>query len=650
MLTIGVTDLVLPHFEFNQSDFTEADVELSQEIPWPGSLGARSGVMRAAATGARAEEGPVRRDLTTTMAVAYYRLGYTVTALETLRHQRELLDAAVQLSTTRYATGVAPQSDPLQAKLARDRLRSEEFALESERVAALAGVNALRNRAPGDSVPVSSIDLAALRAGAATQPPADSLVALALATHPRLAARRAAVDAATRTIQVERLGARPDFTLSARYGYRPVSFGFNFPDFFSAFVGVRLPIWAWRKQNRLADAARADSTGAAAGLRDAELQLSREVTEAAARVQASRQRLALLVDGVLPNARGTVESVLRSYQVGRAEFLTLLSVEDARYRAELEAVAVLKCAEPNLVYVTARVGGWVERLYADYVGKHVEQGDPLLALYSPDLVSAQEEYLLARRLKDDTLAASARRRLALWDIPSDQIDSLETRASVTRTLLLRAPRSGAVTEKMVIEGQAVKAGDNLFQIADARVLWVDVAIFEQDAAVVRLGTPAAITVDALPGRTFRGSVTFIYPQLDEKTRTLTARVAVENGDGALRPGMYATAALATAGRRGVSVPLEAVLPTGTKDLVFVNRGDGRFVPREVRVGLRGDSLVEIVEGLKPGDEVVASATFLLDSESNLAAAIQGLMLQMGMGLNMGGMDMGKGETGKGKRP
>src|SRR5713226_2378667 len=178
MLTVGVVDLVLPHFEFNQSDFTEADVELSQEIPWPGTLGARSGVMRAAAAGARADEGTVRRELTTTMAVAYYRLVYTVTALETLRHQRELLEAAVQLSTTRYATGAAPQSDPLQAKLARDRLRSEEFALESERLAALAAVNALRNRAPGDSVPVISIDPAALRAGAASQPPAASLVSL----------------------------------------------------------------------------------------------------------------------------------------------------------------------------------------------------------------------------------------------------------------------------------------------------------------------------------------------------------------------------------------------------------------------------------------------------------------------------------------
>ena len=357
MLTIGVMDLVMPHFDFNQSDFTEADVELSQEIPWPGSLGARSGVMRAAAAGARAEQGTVRRDLTTSMAVAYYRLGYAVTALGTLRHQRELLEAAVQLSTTRYATGAAPQSDPLQAKLARDRLRSEEFALESERVAALAAVNALRNRAPGDSVTVPSIDPSALRAGGAPQPPADSLVALALATHPRLAARRAAVDAATRTIQVERLGARPDFTLMLRYGYRPQVFSFNFPDFFSAFVGLRLPIWAWRKQNRLADAARADSTGAAAELRDAELQLSREVTEAAARVQASLQRLALLVDGVLPNARGTVESVLRSYQVGRAEFLTLLSVEDARYRAELEAVAVAADYQTQLVRLRQLTAG-----------------------------------------------------------------------------------------------------------------------------------------------------------------------------------------------------------------------------------------------------------------------------------------------------
>src|SRR5438552_11362986 len=189
MLTVGVMDLAPPHFGFNQSDFTEADAELSQEIPWPGSLGARSGVMRAAAAGARAEAGTVRREVTTAMAVAYYRLRYVVTAVETLRRQLELLNVAVQLSTTRYATGTAPQSDPLQAKLARDRLRSEAFALESERVAALAALNALRNRTPGESIGVAPIDPGVMRAAAVPLPPADSLVALAVTANPRHAAR-----------------------------------------------------------------------------------------------------------------------------------------------------------------------------------------------------------------------------------------------------------------------------------------------------------------------------------------------------------------------------------------------------------------------------------------------------------------------------
>ncbi len=357
MLSVGVMDFVLPGFQFNRSDFTEVDAELMQEMPWPGTLGARSGVVRAAAAGARAEEGVVRREVTTAMAAAYYRLRYAVTALATLRRQRQLLEAAVQLSTTRYATGTAPQSDPLQAKLARDRLQSEEFALESERVAALAAVNALRNRPPGDSLPVTPIDPAVVRAGLTLLPPPDSLVAAALAVHPRLAARRAGVAQATQSIRVERLAARPDFTLSARYGYRPVIGGVNLPDFFSAFIGLRLPIWAWRKQNRLADAARADSSAAAAELRAAELQLSRDVTDTAARVRAAQQRLVLLVDGVVPTARGTVESVLRSYQVGRTEFLTLLSVEDAWYRAELEAAAVAADYQTQLVMLRELTAG-----------------------------------------------------------------------------------------------------------------------------------------------------------------------------------------------------------------------------------------------------------------------------------------------------
>lgn len=306
----------------------------------------------------------------------------------------------------------------------------------------------------------------------------------------------------------------------------------------------------------------------------------------------------------------------------------------------IRIVGTLAYAEPRRQYVNARVMGWVERLDADYQGKPVRKGDPLLALYSPELVGAQEEYLSARRLGDSSLTAAARRRLSLWNFPADQLDVLDGTGEVSRTVVLRAPMSGEIAEKAVTEGQAVQPGENLFLIADRSVLWVDLSIFEMDARSIRIGTPVQVTVDALPGRRYRGRVTFIHPTLDEKTRTLTARAEIVNDDGVLRPGMYVTAEARPERSEVLTVPTEAVLPTGTENLVFVNRGDGKFVPRPVIVGARGDSAVEIVRGLKPGDEVVATATYLLDSESNLGAAMQGLMLQMGMGLDMGGMKGG----------
>ncbi len=312
---------------------------------------------------------------------------------------------------------------------------------------------------------------------------------------------------------------------------------------------------------------------------------------------------------------------------------------------EARVVGMLAYAEPRREYVNARVMGWVEELYADFAGKPVRKGEPLLAIYAPELVSAQEEYLTARRLGDSSLAAAARRRLELWDVPDDQLAALDRTGTAQRRVVLRAPRNGEIAEKMVTEGQAVHAGDNLFLIADRSVLWVDLAVFEADARTLRVGMPVRVMVDALPGRTYEGRVTFVNPTVDQKTRTLTARAELPNRGGALRPGMFATAQLRPAASKRLSVPLTAVLPTGTENLVFVNRGDGQFVPREVQVGARGDSLVEIVEGLKPGDEVVASATYLLDSETNLASAMQGLMLQMGMGLDMGGMQMEGMDTG-----
>lgn len=306
-------------------------------------------------------------------------------------------------------------------------------------------------------------------------------------------------------------------------------------------------------------------------------------------------------------------------------------------RGSIRLAGTLVYAEPLRTYVSARVNGWVERLDADYLGKPVRAGDPLLALYAPELVNAQEEYLAARRLGDAALMSAARGRLELWGVSPDQIQGLERRGTAERRLVLHAPATGEIAEKMVVNGQSVRAGDNLFLIADRSVLWVNVAVFEMDAQAIRVGTAVELTIDALPGRRYAGRVTFLHPSVDEKTRTLTARVEVRNGDGLLRPGMYATAFAAPAGTAVLSVPLDAVLPTGVRELVFVNRGDGRFVPRAVVTGVRGDSLVEIVRGLKVGDEVVASATYLLDSESNLAAAMQGLMLQMGMGLEMKGI-------------
>jgi outer membrane protein TolC len=349
MLETGVMDLTLPDFAASRSDFTEWDLSLSQAVPWPGTLGARTGAARASRDVAGAEVGTLERELTAAMAAIYYRLRYLATALEILERQRRLLEAALQLSTTRYATGVAPQSDPIQARLARERLASEEEALRGEYSAALAAANALRARPPAESVDVRALLTDSIEAHLVPLPPAESLVVAALAAHPRVASRRAMLEQASFGVRLERLAARPDFSIMVRYGYRGSVGGTQLPDFFSTFVGLRLPIYRARKQSQLVAAAGADSAGAAAALADTERDLTREVTQTVARAEAGRRRLELLVRGVLPAARATVESVVRSYQVGRTEFLTLLAAEDAAYRAELETAAVAAEHLTNLV-------------------------------------------------------------------------------------------------------------------------------------------------------------------------------------------------------------------------------------------------------------------------------------------------------------
>lgn len=322
--------------------------------------------------------------------------------------------------------------------------------------------------------------------------------------------------------------------------------------------------------------------------------------------------------------------------------VTFSIAREAPLERTVRAVAMAVPNERGLGIVNARVGGWVEKLYVNETGRLVRAGQPLLDLYAPELVTAQEELLLAKRLPGtaarDSLLAAARRRLKLWEISDDQIAELERTGEVRRTLTLRSAFTGHVLEKSVIEGQKIAAGDRLYRIADLFTIWIEPAIFERDIALVRVGQTARVTFDALPGHEFVGRVTFIHAELDVRTRTLKARVEVPNRGLLIKPMMYGAVRIDAAGPRGVTVPLGAVLPTGTRDLAFVVR-QGGVVPTDVVVGERGDSTVLVADGLAAGDTVVSSATFLFDSESQLAAAMAGIMLNMGMGLDVGGMQM-----------
>ncbi len=337
-VTVGAMDLTLPRFAFHESDFTEVDVELSQEFPWPGTLGSRTRGAAADATmrsaGARARG----REITVRTAMLYHRLRYVVAARATLLRQRALLTSSVEISTARYATGSVSQSDPLQARVARARLEAEAATLAAEEAGLRADLKALRNVRGPDSLVLEPIRPEAVRA-LATE--ADSLHEVMegdsarLVDHPRLTARRAAIAAAEANARAEQLGGRPSFTFTTRYGARPLG-----ADFVSAFVGVRLPLWAGRKQHRLVEATRIEAEAARAALADETATLQAELERTEADAEAGRVRLALLVDQVIPAAQATVDAALRGYRVGQVDFLNVLAVEDALYRAQLDAAAV----------------------------------------------------------------------------------------------------------------------------------------------------------------------------------------------------------------------------------------------------------------------------------------------------------------------
>jgi Cu(I)/Ag(I) efflux system membrane fusion protein len=308
-------------------------------------------------------------------------------------------------------------------------------------------------------------------------------------------------------------------------------------------------------------------------------------------------------------------------------------------------------AEPGLADITPKIDGFVDRLFVDATGVTVRRGQPLLALYSPMLVSAQEELLTALHLAqtiDSTapeawrnaqdLLAAARRRLAYWDISAQQIERLERTGEVTKTLTLTAPFDGVVLEKMVVAGQGVMSGMKLYRLANLRTVWIEGEVFEQDLGLIRVGVPARIELTAYPGRSFPGRVSFVWPTVDERSRAGRVRVVLANPDGLIRPGMYATMLFdAVLGRELVNVPAEAVVMTGERNLVFVVAEDGMLQPREVTIGLRAGDRIEIRSGLKPGERVVARANFLVDAESRLSSGA-GMSGMPGMNMEQPGKE------------
>jgi len=288
--------------------------------------------------------------------------------------------------------------------------------------------------------------------------------------------------------------------------------------------------------------------------------------------------------------------------------------------------------------VNLKVGGFVERIFVDFTGKAVAAGDPLFALYSPELLAAQEEYLLALRTRaalaaaggdagaGERLVGAARRRLELWDVPAAALARLDERGEAERTLTFVSPIAGVVTRKDIVEGARLEAGAMPYEIVDLSTVWVLADAYERELPRLVPGMAATFNAAAFPGRVFPGRVSFVDPVLDPATRTVKVRLELANTDGALRPAMFGEVLLTSTPRQVLRIPADAVIDAGGGEWVaFVALGEGRFAPRRVRLGEQGREYSELLDGLAPGERVVTAANYLVDSESRLRAALASLM-------------------------
>jgi Cu(I)/Ag(I) efflux system membrane fusion protein len=310
----------------------------------------------------------------------------------------------------------------------------------------------------------------------------------------------------------------------------------------------------------------------------------------------------------------------------------------------LRTVGIVTYDETKIAQVFTKVDGWIDRLFVNSTGALVKKNQPLFTLYSPDLVATQDEYLLALQVKERMASSSlpeirtgsmslleaARHRLSLWDISDEQIDDLQKTRQAKKTLTIFSPISGFVTKKDAFQGMKVMPDKELYTIADLSTVWVNADIYESDLSQIRIGQRANIQLSYFPGRLFNGKVAWISPVLDEKTRTAKARLEFPNPEFTLKPEMYTNVEITIDAGKKLAVPDEAVLDSGLRKIVFLDKGDGRFAPAEVKLGGKYDGFYEVLDGLSAGEKILASAGFLLDSESRLSEAM-GAMAGMDMG-------------------
>jgi membrane fusion protein, copper/silver efflux system len=318
---------------------------------------------------------------------------------------------------------------------------------------------------------------------------------------------------------------------------------------------------------------------------------------------------------------------------------------------EVRTVGTVVVNETRLAKVTPKFSGYAEKLYVNFVGQPVRRGQALAAIFSPDLVAAEQELLVSARLSrtigassvpgvpgnNTDLLSAAKERLRLWDVSEAQINEVLATGRPMRTVTLTAPASGFVIDKKVVEGQSIQAGSELYTIADLSDVWVEAQLREEDAGRVGIGAAATLQFTSYPGQPFTGRVTYVDPMLGDQSRTVKARITVPNSDGRIKPGMYATVILNSATQSALTVPRSAVVQTGERALVFVDVGNGGLNAQTVRLGRTGGDYVEILSGLTSGQRVVTSAQFLIDSESNLSEVMKSMIGTRGQSGTMSDM-------------